>query len=102
MQTVYALFMCAVLNNQIQWDRCEPAPGSEGYFSSAAQCWDARADFALTFGGILRPLSECRRKADGTGECPFVQWKTRNSGPFNTTVTCVERDLPVLRQAPPP
>lgn len=99
MQTVFALVLCAVLNNQIQWDRCQQAPGSFGTFATAQDCWNARTNFAYTFGGIMPNLSVCR---PGAKECPFVQWKDRNSGPFNTTVTCVAGDLPAFTPAPPP
>lgn len=92
MQTVYALVMCAVLNNQVQWDRCQLAPGyGDHYFASSQQCWNARTAFALTAAGIIPALSADHR---------FIQWKLPNSGPFNTTATCVQKDAPMFKPAP--
>lgn len=91
MQTIFALVVCAVANNQVLWDRCMQAPGSYGFFTAADQCWAARSDWALSFARIPRAQSAAHK---------FIQWHDQPNDPFNTTVTCVQKDVPAFRPAP--
>jgi hypothetical protein len=97
---VFVVLMCAVLNNEIHYDRCELAPGYGPpgptiYFATADECWAARTEVAFIFGGIPREKSSHRE---------FIQWATRqipnNPTPFNLTVTCAEDGLPAFRPLP--
>lgn len=98
--SVFMVLMCAVLNNEIHYDRCERAeglgaPGQPVYFETEAQCWAARTELAFVFGGIPREKSSHRE---------FVQWATRpipdNPSPFNLTVNCAEGSFPSIRPLP--
>lgn len=91
MQALFALVVCAVANNQIIWERCMQAPGSYGYFTAADQCWSARTAWASTFANIPASQSPAHK---------FIQWRDQPTDPFNTTVTCVEKDVPAFRPAP--
>jgi|GEM_PF-4051090 len=85
MQTIYALFFCAMLNGQIDSNSCSVIDSG---FSSLAQCEEDRVSYIH----IVTGLDPERIKGHP------ISWMDRR-GPFQATAVCMKKSVPAWQPA---